>query len=146
MLDQLQTLSESLNALHEQEGKPAVRFGYGTRAELNVLADSLAGGYLIFHEGYFDSVPRITQANTFESVHNLTLWVFMRSALSDKPEQKRANLDALKPLYRQVVNRLDALGKMANTRAVFAQLNMTDCNLDGLRITTTLTPPTEAIC
>ncbi|GAB3994609.1 hypothetical protein GCM10028807_32580 [Spirosoma daeguense] len=147
MLDQLEQITSQLSALSQSKGGPAVLFGYGTRAQLNVLADLHEREVLLFHEGYLQSQPRILTNGAFQRVYQLTLFLFIPSALSDKPEQKRAHIDLLAPISMRLYQLLDNAGIInnANESANFS-LNLTDRNLDGIRLTLSLTLDALSLC
>ncbi len=137
MLDQLERIAVAIGA----------DFAYGTIAELNVLADRLSGDLLLFSEGYFTADMRIKANRTLEYSYPLSLLLFTPSRLSDKPEQKRNHIDALKPVWESIYASLAPLGTISTARvSANLLLNRTDRNFDGVRITLTLTLPSTAIC
>ena len=138
MLDELQLLVTDLDTRYQTAGKSSVTFAYGRKDEINsAIADQHESGFLIFHDGYFDASPSQLANRGIQDAHQLTIWFFLPSALSDSTVTRKATLDQLTPLYHLFFSSLNKLGKVTGGRAVF-YANVTDRNMDGIRLTCTL--------
>ncbi|WP_018622089.1 hypothetical protein [Spirosoma luteum] len=147
MLDLIEQLTTRISNENEEAGLSPVSFRYGTMPELNVLADHLPDGLHVFHEGYFNTTPRIAGNGALLETHQLVLFLFAPASLSDLPEQKRECLTLLTPLYRRLFVLLDKAGTVAGASAnMNFSINITDRNLSGIRLALSLTPEGSVVC
>lgn len=136
MLDILESLAADLN----------LPFAYGTDAQFNVLADDHREGPILFHNGYLESDVSVTNQGGFRRVHQLTLLILVPSRLADLPTHKRSNRDWLIELANIIIQRLNSLTTAPFSMRQSMFLNFTDRNLDGIKLTGSLTITELPVC
>ena len=123
-----------LEALQQIATALGLNFSYGTKNDLNILADSHKEGFLLFHEGYFRAEQSVSTAGHLIYSHRLTYIPLTPSGIADTVTDRAGYLAALKPMNEQILKRLILLGRASNMSVTMSLvLNVSDRNMDGLQ-------------
>lgn len=137
MLDKLEQMATDLGMV----------FRYGEDSDLNNDADKhhVLDGYLLFHSGYLTADLNEDAQGALEYRHRLLLLICAPSALPDKPKDKRLIAEGLDLQLRRVYARLKKLGQISGARVELG-LNLTDRNIDAIRLSLTLLTDAISLC